>query len=92
MRNNVKGFGLSFVLHGAILCSFLSMGTLLPATKMAKVIDFSLVERLGAPQKQLAKKSPPLKAPPTLKPALKTRIAHMVEKILQTKSSPNKLK
>jgi protein TonB len=82
MKNNVKGFGISFVLHGAILCSFLSMGSLLPSVPvMAKVIDFSLVERLGAPQKQMAQNTPPLLAPPTLKPAIKTRKAHMINKI-----------
>ena len=81
MKNSVKGFGLSFMLHGAILCSFLSMGTLLPAANMTKVIDFSLVERSGAPQKQLAPSTKPLKAPPTLKPVVKTRIARMVNKI-----------
>ena len=81
MKNNLKGFGLSFALHTAILCSFLSMGTLLPAANMVKVIDFSLVERLGAPQKQLAQSPPSLKAPPALKPDLNTRMASMVEKI-----------
>ena len=81
MKNNLKGFGISFVFHTAILCSFLSMGTLLPAANMAKVIDFSLVERLGAPQKQLAQNSPSLKAPPAVKPDLNTRMARMIEKI-----------
>ena len=81
MKNNLKGFGISFIFHTAILCSFLSMGTLLPAPNMAKIIDFSLVERLGAPQKQLAQSIPSLKAPPTLKPDSNTRMASMVEKI-----------
>ena len=81
MNNDVKGFGISFVLHGAILCSLMSMTTLQPADNMAKVIDFSLVERLGIPQKQLAKNAPTIKAPPTLKPAVKTPIAPMVTKI-----------
>jgi protein TonB len=81
MKNIVKGSGISFVLHGAILCSFMSIGTLLPAANKAKVIDFSLVERLGAPQKQLAKSTPPLTAPPILKPASNPQVARIVEKI-----------
>ena len=82
MNNNIKGFGISFVLHGAILCSFMSMGTILPAADMAKVIDFSLVERIGAPQKQVGPSIPPLQAPATLKSAAKTAITPMVKKIL----------
>jgi len=81
MNNDAKGFGLSFVFHGAILCSLMSMGTLLPAANMAKIIDFSLVDRLGAPQKKLAQSSPSLKAPPNVKPDLNTQVARMVEKI-----------
>ncbi|MEN8133984.1 MAG: energy transducer TonB [Thermodesulfobacteriota bacterium] len=81
MRNNVKGFGISFVLHGAILCSFMSMGSLSPTANIAKIIDFSLVEQPGAPQKQITPSSPAIKAPSPLKPAAKTPIVPIVKKV-----------
>ncbi len=81
MNNNFKSLAISGFLHGALLCSFMSVGTLAPAADMAKVIDFSLVERLGAPHKQTAQRPPTIKAPPALKSAAKTPIMPIVEKI-----------
>ncbi len=81
MNNNFKSLAISGFLHGALLCSFMSMGTLVPAADMAKAIDFSLVERLGSPQKQPGQNPPTIKAPPTLKPVAKTPIIPIVKKI-----------
>ena len=81
MNDGLKGFSTSFVLHGAILWSLMSMTSLLPAAEVARVIDFSLVERLGVAQKQPVPKTPTIKAPPTLKPAVKSQLAPMISKI-----------
>ncbi|MCK4839974.1 MAG: energy transducer TonB [Desulfobulbaceae bacterium] len=81
MNNNFKSLTISGLLHGAILCSFMSVGTLVPAADMGQVIDFSLVERFGAPQKQAAPSPPAIKAPPTLKPVAKASKTPIVAKI-----------
>ena len=81
MNNNLKGFAFSAVFHGLVFCSFISMGSLYPAAKMAKVIDFSLVERVGASQKEPAKSTPSEESPPPQKPVVETRVARKVNKI-----------
>ncbi len=79
MNNNVKGLGISLVLHGAILYS-LSLTTLLPVAEIPKVIDLSRVEHLGARHQEPVKRPPALRAPSVLKPAAKTPRAPMVAK------------
>ncbi|MBU0485376.1 MAG: energy transducer TonB [Proteobacteria bacterium] len=81
MNDNLKGFSVSFVLHGIILCSLISMTNLLPTAKIVKLIDFSLVERPGVdPQKNVVT-TPVLQAPPVLKTAVPTRTVRAFTKI-----------
>lgn len=81
MNNDLKSFGLSFIFHGAILSSLLSLGTLLPGTDLPTVIDFSLMERSGAPQAQRAPSPPALTTPPSLAPPQQPPPTPLVKKI-----------
>lgn len=81
MNNHLKGLGISFLFHGAVLCSLFSMGTILPTFNMTKVIDLSLVNSITAPQKQLDESAPSLKAPPTIRQAFKPLPMPVISKI-----------
>lgn len=81
MNNSAKGFGISFVFHGAVLFAIMSMGSLLPAADIVKIIDFSLVERPAPVRKKSSKRAPALKAPPAMESVVSRPLAPKFAKI-----------
>jgi protein TonB len=81
MKNNVKGLGTSFILHGAILYTLMSFTPILPGAQVVKVIDFSLISRSVAPGARITARPQAIKAPAALKAAGETREAPVIRKI-----------